>query len=350
MNYYRKARPARRQSGAALIIAIFVLALAMVIITAMSTQFAVASRRTDNQILADQAWYYLTGAEELAAEILLRTLRERAEKQPDELYRPDLFGQYDTDDGWLAFSVHDLQGRLNLNSLAGSGQGQPDEGSGLGASETAPQSITPVPRNLAQQRFMRLLLSFEEPRLAEPEAVAVVEAVLDWLDANTLETGFGGAEQVFYSRQTPPYRPADMPLRDISELLLVKGITPELFRALRDHVTIWPLQGGAINVAGADRQVMQALYDKENLVPLEAAKAEAIVQAIKQGEVTTMDEFVNRPEWGAQALNPQDLVIKSEMFVISTQTQVGRIRQAMDSVIRINNDKAEVLARSLRML
>jgi general secretion pathway protein K len=339
---------ARRQSGAALIIAMFVLALAMVIITAMSTQFAVATRRTDNQILADQAWYYLTGAEELASELLLRTLRERAEKQPDELYRPDLFGQYDTDDGWLAFSVADLQGRFNLNSLAGAGP--VGEGSGLSAGETAPESITPVPRNLAQQRFMRLLLSVEKPQLAEPEAMAIVEAVLDWMDANTLETGFGGAEQVFYSRQTPPYRPADMPLRDISELLLIKGMTPELYRSLRDHVTIWPLQGGAINVASADRLVMQAIYDKENLVPLPADKADAIVQAIRQGELTTMEEFLNRPEWGAEALNPQDLVITSELFVISTQTQVGRIRQAMDSIIRINNDKAEVLARSLRML
>jgi hypothetical protein len=78
--------------------------------------------------------------------------------------------------------------------------------------------------------------------------------------------------------------------------------------------------------------------------------ADAIVQAIRKEELTTMSEFLSRPEWGAVALKQEDLVPSSELFVIQSQTQVGRIRQAMDSVIRIKNDKAEVLARSLRML
>jgi type II secretory pathway component PulK len=112
MNCCHRARSSNgaRQSGAALIIAIFVLALAMVLITALSTRFVIAARRTDNQVLADQAWYYLTGAEQLATELLLAQLRDRAEQQLDTLYRPELFGQYETDDGWLAFSVLDLQG------------------------------------------------------------------------------------------------------------------------------------------------------------------------------------------------------------------------------------------------
>jgi hypothetical protein len=81
-----------------------------------------------------------------------------------------------------------------------------------------------------------------------------------------------------------------------------------------------------------------------------ADQAEAIVRAIREQELTTMNDFLNRPEWGAIALKQQDMVASSELFVIQSQTQVGRIRQALDSVIRIADDKAEVLARSLRML
>ncbi len=362
MNCYRKInKPGDRQSGAALIIAIFVLALAMIMITAMSTRFAVAARRTDNQILADQAWYYLTGAEQFATELLLRQLRDRAEKQLDDFFRPELFGQYDTDHGWLAFTVVDLQGRFNINSLTSVATGTSPIAGGTDpaadleadtppALNATPESLTPVPRNLAQQRFIRLLLSIEEPQLSEPEAVAILEALIDWLDKDTMETGFGGAEQMFYSRQTPPYRPADLPMRDLSELRLVKGITPQLYLVLRDSLTIWPREGGPVSVAGADVALIQAIYDKENLLPLEAEKAMAIVTAIREGEVTTMEDFLNRPEWGAEALVAQDLTGSSELFVVSSQTQVGRIRQAMDSVIRIRDDKAEILARSMRML
>jgi general secretion pathway protein K len=314
----------------------------MVMITSLSTRFVVAARRTDNQLLADQAWYYLIGAEQLATELLLIQLRERGEEQADSLYRPELFGQYETDDGWLAFSVLDLQGRFNINSLSAAGDSAAPD---AGAVNTAP-----LPRNLAQRRFIRLLLGLEEPQLAEPEAIAITEALLDWLDANALETGFGGAEQDFYARQPLPYRPADAPMRDISELLLVKGVTPELYRALQDYVTVWPPEPSPINVASADRLVIQALYDAEKNSLMDMEQADAIVQAIREKELTTMSEFLSRPEWGAVALKQQDLVASSELFVIQSQTQVGRIRQALDSVIRIKNDKVEVLARSMRML
>lgn len=343
-----KSPGGRRESGAALIIAIFVLALAMVMITSLSTRFVVAARRTDNQLLADQAWYYLTGAEQLATELLLIQLRERGAEQADSLYRPELFGQYETDDGWLAFTVHDLQGRFNINSLLST---TGSAATGSTATEPGTGTIAPLPRNLAQRRFIRLLLGLEEPELAEPEAIAITEALLDWLDSNAMETGFGGAEQSYYARQPLPYRPADAPMRDISEMLLVKGVTPALYQALREHITVWPQEASPINVASADRLMIQALYDdKENNGPMAAEKADAIVQAIRKEELTTMSDFLSRPEWGAVALKQQDLVASSELFVIQSQTQVGRIRQAMDSVIRIKNDKAEVLARSLRML
>jgi general secretion pathway protein K len=343
MHHCTRPPAGRRESGAALIIAIFVLALAMVMITTLSTRFVVAARRTDNQLLADQAWYYLTGAEELATELLLLQLRDRGDEQADSLYRPDLFGQYETDDGWLSFSVLDLQGRFNINSLLSA--------IGATATEAGAANTAPLPRNLAQRRFIRLLLVLEEPQLAEAEAVAITEALLDWLDSNVMETGFGGAEQAFYARQPLPYRPADAPMRDISEMLLVKGVTPALYQALREHITVWPPEASPINVASADRLVIQALYDDEaNSSPMAVESADAIVQAIRKEELTTMSEFLSRPEWGAVALKQEDLVPSSELFVIQSQTQVGRIRQAMDSVIRIKNDKAEVLARSLRML
>ncbi len=167
MNCYRKSRhpgSLGRQSGAALIIAIFVLALAMIIITAMSTHFAVAARRTDNQVLADQAWYYLTGAEQLAIELLLQQLKERAEQQREDFFRPELFGQFDTDHGWLAFAVADLQGRFNINSLAGSVAGSGAQVTGAPSQRRAPGALFPIPPTACPLRIRPASARFRETR------------------------------------------------------------------------------------------------------------------------------------------------------------------------------------------
>lgn len=332
--------PLRGQRGAALLIALFVLAVAMVVVTGLSTSAVIAARRAENQLLADQAWYYLIGVEELAVELLKVKRRERnappaGERAP--MGPIELFGRYDTDHGWIAFTVTDLQGKFNVNALR----------------PTGPPAVLPdIPNNLEQRRFVRLLLSLESLDIDIDKAVTLTEALIDWLDADQLETGFGGAEVTAYAQQPLPYRPADGVLRDVSELLLVSGFTPELVQALEPHVTVWPLEGGAINVASASTNVLQALAEEESLalLPLPIDRAEALREAIRSGEIVDLAEFLSRPEWGVTPLAATNLVDSSDLFVISSQTRVGRIDQALDSVVQITDNQARVLARSLRML
>ncbi len=339
-----QAVPARSQGGAALLIALFVLAVAMVVVTGLSKSAIIAARRAENQLLADQAWYYLIGVEELAIELLKFKRRERdaaTDAATDDALPAmaplELSGRYATDHGWIAFDVVDIQGRFNLNSLR----------------PTGPPTVQPdVPNNLEQRRFVRLLRSLDGVEVELDQAIALTEALLDWLDGDQLETGFSGAELPYYSDQSPPYRTADGAMRDVSELLLVSGMTPELFQALEPLVTVWPLDGGTINVASAGTAVLRSLYEEDplNLTPLPLERAETLQEAIANGEVHGLAEFLSRPEWGLTPLPPSNLVDSGDLFVISSQTRVGRIDQALDSVVQITDNKAKVLARSLRML
>lgn len=63
------------------------------------------------------------------------------------------------------------------------------------------------------------------PHLADQEEI--VNAILDWLDPDD-EPRPNGAEGEYYSALSPPYRPKNGPLDTIEELLLVRGVTPEL--------------------------------------------------------------------------------------------------------------------------
>jgi general secretion pathway protein K len=369
MNYSHRASVVRvgSESGAALIVAIFVLALVTSIVVAFDVTSIVVARRADNQLRAEQAWDYLTGAEELAIEMIKLRLDSMAEEAPDGLQRLDVMGQFDTDDGWLSFNVVDLQGRFNINSLLaapipGSGGGEENIADNIedAAVQAPPTSLgVAETRTLPQNRFIRLLRSLQQSPIAdgeaiapmsEDEAVAILEAVQDWLDQDVLESGFGGAEQVYYGQQPIPYRPADGPMRDVSELLLIKGITPGIYSILRDQVTVWPVDGSAINVASIGPGMIQALYAQEGSEPMDPELAMTLFVSIQSQEIATMADFLGRPEWGPVALPGEGLVIRSEVFLVSSLTQVGRLRQGLDSVVLIKDNDVQILARSLKML
>ncbi|MBA4105528.1 MAG: hypothetical protein C0485_07195 [Pirellula sp.] len=57
--------------------------------------------------------------------------------------------------------------------------------------------------------------------------VEIADAILDWLDAD-VSPRTNGAEAEAYAQATPPYEPRNGPIANLDELLLVRGVTPEL--------------------------------------------------------------------------------------------------------------------------
>ena len=60
------------------------------------------------------------------------------------------------------------------------------------------------------------------------EFPAVIAAILDWIDPDD-NTHVGGAESDYYQTLSPPYYAKNRPIDDLSELLLVRGVTPDLY-------------------------------------------------------------------------------------------------------------------------
>lgn len=55
----------------------------------------------------------------------------------------------------------------------------------------------------------------------------IADAILDWIDEDDEARPYG-AEREYYSTLPTPYEPANGPLQSVEELLLVRGVTPEL--------------------------------------------------------------------------------------------------------------------------
>lgn len=149
--------------------------------------------------------------------------------QPDEIGRFTVLAPPlpEEGNGGVRYGLQDESGKINLNTL---------------------MMIEQQARELADQGILLPVLDFEDSDLFDDEeddlfglenyarnlllglpgmTVEVADAILDWLDEDDEPREFG-AEIEHYSSLTPAYAPKNGPLETVEELLLVRGVTPEL--------------------------------------------------------------------------------------------------------------------------
>ena len=136
------------------------------------------------------------------------------------------------------------------------------------------------------------------------EITGIANSILDWIDPDD-DPRIDGTESDFYQRQEPPYYAKNGPIDDISELLLIRGVSPEIYwgtastnhppGAFQPHFNrlgmevagpaypfglvdlFTPLSTGKLNINTASAAALQAIPGVDPMM------AEAIVSA-RQGE------------------------------------------------------------------
>ncbi len=66
-------------------------------------------------------------------------------------------------------------------------------------------------------------------KLGFQDAPSIVACITDWTDRDDLTSVNGGAEGDYYHGLSPAYDAKNGPIDDLSELLLIRGITPEMY-------------------------------------------------------------------------------------------------------------------------
>jgi general secretion pathway protein K len=99
----------------------------------------------------------------------------------------------------------------------------------------------------------------------------LVPSIIDWIDSDDEVTFLlfimhenSGAESDYYSNLTPPYRFKNDSFDTTEQLLLVKGVTQQVFDCLKDFITV--RGDGKINVNWASKHIIQSL--SENMDPV----------------------------------------------------------------------------------
>lgn len=202
------------------------------------------------------------------------------------------------------------------------------------------------------------------------QATPIVNSILDWVDPDN-RTGIQGAETDYYETLDPPYKAKNGPIDDMSELLLIKGITPEMFwgSSLGDHAPskfvprtdrsrlpsdsmafpvglldlFTPVSDGRININTAPATVLQLIQG------VDAMSAEAIVAA-REGEddgsgmmgpyrnVGDVRRVPNLAPGLATALQ-QFCEVRSMTFQVTIDAEVNGYKRQFVALLRRNNPR-----------
>jgi general secretion pathway protein K len=295
-------------------------------------QFGLA--RAESRWHGTQARAYGYSAEGTAIGILSKDQTPEYDSMEDGVLSNPI--ALEVEGGTIEFTVTDANSQFNLNNLGGAYTANKPVGD--------PERYSP-----SQRMFIRLLLTFPELVPDSSRAIEILEAIVDWVD-NDNEPSDMGAEDTYYLSLAEPYQPANVPFRSVDELQMVRGITPELLRALRPYITVipssMPMNVNTMQVEKADPRLYRTLNLINTFEPLSEEQASRIMPP--QGQpYKQMTEFTKQADVviGANTGIKGDtaLTTNSDVFWLTTRVQIGDQRRTARSLLRRGSPFSVVL-------
>jgi general secretion pathway protein K len=186
----------------------------------------------------------------------------------------------------------------------------------------------------------------------DTDPLTILDCIKDWLDSGDDDaiTGLNGAESDYYESLDPPYACKNGPFDHLSEVALVKGITPEIFYGaggvpgLEQYVTVYGAEGtgdgnftypGKININTAQLPVLAALLPPESadLAPLMIKYREATSGSLYTNDVTRIDWYKNVPGLAGVQIDPAVISVSSHIFRITAKASLNNVSVVTTAVV-----------------
>ncbi|HAG38473.1 MULTISPECIES: type II secretion system minor pseudopilin GspK [unclassified Pseudoalteromonas] len=319
----------RESRGAALVIVLFIVALAAILAVEMSANLMVQVQKSTNLQGHQQAKWYAYGGEELAIKALKLSKDDDPDKTSlDQVWAKQGDTQSPVDNGTLSGKITDLQACLNLNALG-----------------EAPDPNSTSKTNPAHKALFALLENIEDLPAEESEE-AMADSVFDWLDENSI-TYRSGAEEDEYLSRDYPYMSANSLFASPSELRLVKGFNPLVMEKVLPFVCVIPgsplLSINVNTLLPEQALILSAMIDELSL-----SGAEAVIAARPETGFDSVDEFFSevQQQGGTNLDSVKELFsINSEYFKLQTQATFVDLRFSMTTLLHAKNGEVTILAR-----
>ncbi len=207
-----------RQDGVALVLVIWVVTL----LVAIAASF-LYSMRTDARAARNAA--LIARADALAQAAVARAMFEmfKPPGNPDGWRRDEAPRQWSFDGATVAVRLSDESAKIDINT--------------------------------ANEQLLKGL--FRQAGLGDDDAAKLLDAVLDWRDADSFRRP-NGAEEPEYAQAGLKGRPANYAFQSTEELQLVLGMRPEVYQRIAPMITVYSRQPG-VNPHLASRATLLAI-------------------------------------------------------------------------------------------
>ena len=232
---------------------------------------------------------------------------------------------FEMGDGTISIFVEDEERKINLNKLVMPNGNAPDED------------------RVAMFRAFLAYMGID---------VSLADAFVDWLD-NDDTPRVGGAESNYYLSLPRPYKAKNDLFDTIDEILLVRGVTKEIYDKIRPFVTV--TSSGRININTAPVEILISLsagriatesgtIDSESAMRLIEYRRERKFQ--KVSDIGNVSPFFKNLYNQQAAFYSGLLDIKSTHFHVRSSGNVGDTIRTIDAIgARTGNDVKWVFRR-----
>lgn len=154
----------------------------------------------------------------------------------------------------------------------------------------------------------------------------ILNAIFDWIDPDVE----GEAEDDYYGSLDPPYGCKDGPLDILSELLMIRGVTDEVYEKVSKYLTVH--SNGRININTVGKEVLMCLDEG-----IDEGIAEGIIEYRmetpfeRQNLVEDLKALINNDEVYTRISPIID--VESNAFSITSTGRVERVEKAIRAVI-----------------
>ncbi len=278
---YKRAR----QHGIALVLVLWMLALFTVLAAGYRAGTRTETLLTAHLVQTARARALAEAGIWRATAELLKPVQEQAWKTDGSSYTVDFA------DGKINLCIQDAAGKIDLNS--------------------------------ARSELLHSLLRSLDVELGEAERIALLHAILDWVDRDNLVRQYG-AEDDDYKNAGLDYGAKDGPFNSLDELQRVLGMTPAIVQKMKPALTIHSHQPG----------IVAEVAPRAVLLALPGITAETVDHYVSQHRNTQI------PASGPIAgIDPRYLSkVRGKTFAITSQGQVAGSQAHIEAVIMINRN------------
>lgn len=220
-----------KQKGVALLTILIMVVLATILAMTILKSQQASLDETKMMLRQNQSLMYAQSAEYFFAELLIQDAKDNQVDHLSENWAQP-FPLFPVEDGFVSGQIYDQQAKFNLNSIL------KEDGS----------------RNEAAIEFFQSMLK----RLNLDENL--VEAVIDWQDADEETVGAMGAENSYYQGLKDGYLAANQPFSSVQQLQLVRGFKGKPYELLKPYLTALPKRTTTININTADPFLISCLH------------------------------------------------------------------------------------------